>query len=77
MELATVTDSGPTKVASGVVDALRTQPLTLGLIVVTAIFMYIVWSGVSEQRTQTHEILKILLERCGPQRTAEAPVVPL
>jgi len=70
-------DTGPTKVASSVVDALKTQPLTLGLIVITAVFMYVVWSGVSSQRDQTHEILKILLERCGPQRTVDTVAVPL
>jgi hypothetical protein len=65
------------KVAGGIVDALRSQPLMLTLIVAVGIFMYLVYSGIGAQRAQTHEILKILLERCGPQRTMNAPVIPL
>ena len=62
-----------------VVEGLKAQPLTLALIVITAVFMYLVYSGVAAQRAQTHEILKVLLDKCGPgaQRTADAVLFPL
>jgi hypothetical protein len=47
------------------------------LCVVTAVFMYFVASAVKEQRASTHEIVKILLDKCGPQRTADAVIIPL
>jgi hypothetical protein len=59
-----MSESGPTKVASSVVDALRQQPLVLGLIVITAVFMYFVYSGVTANRNQINELFKIMIERC-------------
>jgi hypothetical protein len=65
------------KVASGIVEALRTQPLTLALIVVTAVFMYFVASAVREQRASSHEIIKLLLDKCGPSKTSAAIALPI
>jgi hypothetical protein len=61
------------KVAGGVVDALRSQPVALALIVITAVFMYFVWNGVRAQREQTHEILKVLLDRCASPPSIQVP----
>jgi hypothetical protein len=69
--------NGVTETSGKVVEALKTQPLTLALIVIVAVFMWFVYSGVREQRSATHEIIKILLDKCGPQRTAETLVPPL
>jgi hypothetical protein len=52
------------RVAGNVVDALRTQPFTLALIVITAVFMWFVYSGVSANRRDIHEVMKVLVERC-------------
>ena len=52
------------RVATSVVDALRAQPFTLALIVITAVFMWFVYSGVSANRRDIHEVMKVLVERC-------------
>ena len=67
------------KVATSVVDALRVQPLVLALLVLTLIFMYFIWSGVHTQRAQTAEIIKLLIDKCGPehQSRSDMPAVPL
>ena len=53
-----------TRVAGNVVEALKVNPMTLALIVLTAVFMYFVYSGVQSNRRDIHEILKVLVERC-------------
>jgi len=55
---------GLSKAASGVVDALKTSPLELGLIVLTLIFFYFVYSGVQANRKDIHEIMKVMVEKC-------------
>jgi hypothetical protein len=52
------------RVATSVVDALRTQPFTLALIVITAVFMWFVYAGVQANRKDIHEVMKVLVERC-------------
>ena len=52
------------RVATSVVDALRAQPFTLALIVITAVFMWFVYSGVQANRKDIHEVMKVLVERC-------------
>ena len=52
---------------SKVVEALKVQPFTLALIVITAVFMYFVYSGVQSNRRDIHEVLKIMVERCIKQ----------
>jgi hypothetical protein len=55
---------GVRQVAGNVVDALRAQPMTLGLIVLTAIFMWFIYSAVRSNREEMHTIQKMLIERC-------------
>jgi hypothetical protein len=55
--------NGVTETTGKLVDALRGQPMTLALLVLTGIFMYLIYSGVSQQRTLTHEVLTALLEQ--------------
>ena len=52
------------RVATSVVDALRAQPFTLALIIITAVFMWFVYSGISANRKDIHEVMKVLVERC-------------
>jgi hypothetical protein len=47
-----------------VVDALKVQPMTLALIVITAVFMWFVYSGIQANRKDIHEIMKVMVERC-------------
>ena len=47
-----------------VVEALKFNPMTFALIVLTAIFMYFVYSGVQQNRHDIHEVLKVMVERC-------------
>ena len=47
-----------------VVEGLKAQPLTLALIVITAVFMWFVYSGVQANRKDIHEVMKVLVERC-------------
>lgn len=52
-----------------VVEALKVNPMTLALIVITAIFMYFVYSGVLANRREINEVMKTLVDRCLPQRS--------
>lgn len=52
------------EVGKSVVDALKVQPLTLALIVLTTVFMYFVYSGVQANRKDIHEVMKVMVERC-------------
>ena len=52
------------RAANGVVEALRGQPMTLALFVITLVFMYFVYSGVQANRKDIHEVMKVLVERC-------------
>ena len=47
-----------------VVEALKVQPMTLALIVITMVFMWFVYSGISANRKDIHEIMKVMVERC-------------
>lgn len=52
------------KVATGVVDAMRGQPMLLAVIVLNVvIFAAVVW-GVTEQRKDQQELTKMVLEHC-------------
>ena len=46
------------------VEALRGQPFTLALIVIVMVFMWFVYSGISANRKDIHEVMKVLVERC-------------
>jgi hypothetical protein len=52
------------RVAGNVVEALRGQPFTLALIVIVMVFMWFVYSGISANRKDIHEVMKVLVERC-------------
>jgi hypothetical protein len=52
------------RAASGVVEALRGQPMMLALIVIVMVFMWFVYSGISANRKDIHEVMKVLVERC-------------
>ncbi|PWT78225.1 MAG: hypothetical protein C5B60_01555 [Chloroflexi bacterium] len=64
---------GPTeevgKVATSIVESLKTQPLMLVVMLFNIIFLAVIYFGVTAQRQQTHEVMKMLLERCGVQKT--------
>lgn len=47
-----------------VVEALKVNPMTLALIVITVIFMWFVYSGVQTNRKEINEVLKVMVERC-------------
>jgi hypothetical protein len=50
--------------ATAIVDALKAQPLTLALIVLSFVFMYFIYSGVATNRKEIHEVLKTTIEKC-------------
>jgi hypothetical protein len=52
------------RAANGVVEALRGQPFMLALIVIVMVFMWFVYSGISANRKDIHEVMKVLVERC-------------
>ena len=56
--------NGLSKVAGVAIEALKVNPLTLALIVLTAVFMYFVYAGVQSNRKDIHEIMKTVVERC-------------
>lgn len=49
------------KVASGVVDALRNQPMTLAIIVLNAIIILGIYFAVVDERRSKNEIIKQLI----------------
>ena len=53
------------KVASGVVDAMKNQPMVLALLIVNIIVFAVITYSVRDQRHDTQEIIKVLLERCA------------
>lgn len=59
------------KVATAIVDSLRSQPLMLTIILFNIFFLVVIYFGVTNQRAQTHEIMKLLLEKCVMQHTDE------
>ena len=50
-----------------VVEALKVNPMTLALIIITIIFMYFVYSGVQGNRKEINEIMKVMVDRCIQQ----------
>jgi len=72
------------KVATGVVNALSNQPLTLSLVVFNCLFIGMVaWSSYENRQTNTALIEKFLeqqnkamdmLYKCVPQEKAEIPL---
>lgn len=56
------------KVALSVIEALRTQPSMLMLIVFNVLFLCAIAWAVHEQRGYQHEIMKTMLENCASQR---------
>jgi hypothetical protein len=67
------------KVASGVVDALKSQPILLALVMFNAAFIAMVYFAAMDNRQRTGEMVKHLLEnqekmqemlsRCAPGRS--------
>jgi hypothetical protein len=51
-----------------VVEGLKVQPMSLALIVLTAVFMYFIYSGITANRRDIHEVLKVMVERCVQQQ---------
>jgi len=51
------------KVATGVIDALRTQPMVIALIVLNFIIIGFVYFSVKDRRDQDHKIMSLLLEQ--------------
>lgn len=51
------------KVAIGVIEALRSQPALLLLILINALFLGVIAWAVRENRSQQHEIMRALVEQ--------------
>ena len=49
------------KVASGVVDAMKSQPLVLALIIFNVVFLVLIYLGLNNQRNQQHDLMKMML----------------
>jgi hypothetical protein len=77
------------KIATGAIDALRSQPMLLGVLLLNIVIFVIIFYAVQGTRAQTHEILKVmidqnakaqeLLSRCvvPPRVNLPVPVRPL
>jgi hypothetical protein len=64
------------KVATGVVDALRSQPMVLALIVLNAIVLLAVFWSIKDTREKSHELTKINLEQLAKAQDLLAKCVP-
>ena len=51
------------RVAGNVVDAMKNQPLVLAVLVLNVIVFGVITYAVTEQRRDTQEIIKTLIER--------------
>lgn len=49
------------KVATGIVDAMKNQPMVLALIVLNAIIIFGIYFAVADQRKHQQEIFKLLI----------------
>jgi hypothetical protein len=56
------------RVATTIVESLKAQPLLLAVMLFNLIFLGVIYFGVTTQRAQSHEIMKLLLERCAGQK---------
>jgi hypothetical protein len=77
------------KVATGAIDALRSQPLLLGVLLLNLLIFVIIFYAVQTNRAAQHEIAKLLIEqnakaadllsRCvvPPRVNLPVPAVPL
>lgn len=52
------------KVATSIIDALRSQPLVLAVIVLNVVIFGAIVFAVRDQRQHEHEVMKTILEKC-------------
>jgi hypothetical protein len=50
------------KVATGVIDALRSQPLILALVLFNCLVFVIIYMATRDQRAQQAEIIKVMIQ---------------
>jgi len=55
---------GLTQIGLSAVRSLGAQPMLLGFLLVNIILIVVVFMALREQRVQTHDIVRYLLERC-------------
>lgn len=66
------------KVATSVVDALKSQPMVLAVIVLNIVIFGAIVFAVRDQRAHEHELTKIILTKClGDRADLEDDDVPL
>jgi hypothetical protein len=56
-----------TKVATSVIDSLKTSPVVLGMIVLNLTFMVVIFFTLQNLRGHQHQQMMLMLERCVPQ----------
>jgi hypothetical protein len=52
--------------ANATVDALKGQPLLLVVVILNVLMLFMVGYAVRTAQENTHVILKLALEKCGP-----------
>jgi hypothetical protein len=55
---------GLTQIGLSAVRSLGAQPMLLGFLLVNIILIVVAFMALREQRVQTHDIVRYLLERC-------------
>jgi hypothetical protein len=50
------------KVATGIVEAMKNQPLMIAVLVLNAMIFYFVFTSISARREQDHKIMTTLLD---------------
>jgi hypothetical protein len=68
------------KVASGIVEGLRTQPLSLALIVMNLVFvLFVAWLANEFNKRTTHQyeikdqLIAKLIDKCGNSQQSQLP----
>ena len=51
------------KVATGVIDALRSQPMMLAVLLLNGLIFLVIFYAVQTNRTAQHEIMKVMLDQ--------------
>jgi len=51
------------KIATSVVEALKSQPLALAMVVFNLIFVLVVYLAIKEERAGTRQVITMLLEQ--------------
>jgi hypothetical protein len=67
--------SGATQVASGVIDTMKSQPMTLALVIFNLLFATLVFLGSKDFRANQLQLMKMMIELSGESQALLAKCI--